>query len=186
VTRQIVAYAVSTGKAWFVSLNLSPDRQEEAKAKGIEPFRKRLAANMSPRFGCVPPYFAALDVDRKKRIHIHAVIVANDNEIAAVRKALRAAGGKWAKQHGKQRQLKIIPLGTSATDINRLSSYLVRNHGRREMKRIGGRLTACSNSLTPRHHPVYGPQQDGRKRPRKLVIISRQDTSSKCPPALVF
>jgi hypothetical protein len=141
---------------------------------------------MNHVFDSILPYFAALDVDETNRIHIHAVVVANDNQLKNLRKVLKSAGGEWANELGKANQLQIKKIGGTPGDITRVSEYLVRNHGRRDMRAIPGRLTAVSNSLAPKHHPDIGPHQESRKQPRKRILISRRGKVSSCPPGSVF
>jgi hypothetical protein len=109
------AYRVleATGKGVAFSLDCSPDEIVAAQRHPngfADYFKRRISRTLKRALGYVPLHGFGVDVARDDRLHIHGAIAANDNQLAAIEKALRQAGGKWAsKWHtDKQCQFKVL------------------------------------------------------------------------------
>lgn len=76
-----------------LNVNFNDDVQEEVRAKGLAPFKRRLDENLRRRLGVPPITVFCLDIDDKERLHAHGAVLANDNQMKAVRAAAKNAGG---------------------------------------------------------------------------------------------
>lgn len=100
------------GDRYAFTLNLSPDviRTANDNARGpVDHYRREIARQLVK---VIPdrdvPMWFVLETTEEGRQHLHGAIALNDNDVPAVRQALKKAGGTWVG-HGRGHQLDLAP-----------------------------------------------------------------------------
>lgn len=97
------------------TLNLTPERIDEALSHPSG-FTKCLGGYLNRAFerelGLDPLYWISVDVTRKpaQRLHLHGAVAADEQELEAVERALRHAGGHGPKPVKDDRMVDLNPL----------------------------------------------------------------------------
>jgi hypothetical protein len=112
LANEALAFAWGRPVSW--TLNLSPDRVEEAQRdpRGFtESFSRDLNRALKRALGRKPPYWFSVDVANKPsdRLHLQGGVAVSDNELGAVSVAMLHVGGDWASTRFKDRQLHLNP-----------------------------------------------------------------------------
>ena len=103
-------HALGGGHAVAFSLDLNP-RVESAALSCPAHLQRKIVRHLNRALGRDVPLVSAFGYE-DHRLHLHgAVATTSQNEIERTRTALRAAGGDWAADVGRQFQLKIVKLG---------------------------------------------------------------------------
>lgn len=92
------------------SFNLTPEAVTKAKsapAGALDHLKRNLDKTLS-RAGLSLPYWFALDIDRKGRLHVHGAFAAYPELVPAIRSAMTKAWGQW-EGAGKHLQLVVKP-----------------------------------------------------------------------------
>lgn len=153
---------------WAITLNVSPDVENELRTDGLAPIMKRITEGFRKAWGWVPQILLALDIDRKGRLHLHGSLGGiTDNQLDAARGILRRAGGRWAAQRGQQFQVKFKRI------YERIgwADYITRHHGRLN-NRVPGRLWSCTQQIR------HTAQQETEKKTSAISVGNVEDTST--------
>lgn len=139
------------GRAYAFTVNLGPAQIKAANdnAKGFADHFKRRISRTLKRAGFDVPYWFAVDVTKTGRLHIHGGLEANDNNLDAVKEALRAAGGAW-KGLGRQFQCHVKPMVTPDVWAN----YCLRNQAK-VRRLVRGRSVSITTVLRRRGKALY-------------------------------
>lgn len=89
------------------NLNLTPDREQKTRscADPVRLVSDRVNRALSSEGIAKLPYSFVLEISPEGRLHVHGTLIAHQNQIPAIREALRRAGGAL-KGRGVPRQLR--------------------------------------------------------------------------------
>jgi hypothetical protein len=155
------AIAISQTQARAITLHLGP---EVIKAglkhdKGIAQYvrdqiQRRLKSEFAKLGEPTPEFFIIVEATELGPLHIHGAITepGNPKSLKAIKRALKAAGGKWVGPSGKVsgRQLSLAKLETSVRWMGYVTKWRLQS-----AKRLNGPVMACSNGLRTRAKHWY-------------------------------
>ena len=110
----IMMEMMNRGNAYAFSLNLSRDVMAKAelllKQKARDYIRDRLARELRALSSDASPFIMIMERDTGGRLHLHGTIQSPAHGVAAIKAALRRAGGCWDGLAGSKFQAKVTPL----------------------------------------------------------------------------
>jgi hypothetical protein len=136
--------------AFAFSLDLNPNVEYEAK-RGFDNLRRKIVLLL----GSSRPAVMTLGMTDDGRLHVHgSVVTSGPDDLAAVREALKQAGGEWANTYGARFQLEMKVLGSTGP-VDGWGDYL--NKSGREAKRIKGigLVSSMTNTARARAKELY-------------------------------
>ncbi|WP_187970068.1 hypothetical protein [Aquibium microcysteis] len=161
-------YGLQTlGPTTDFTLNLSPEIEAKAKQRP-EWLLRRLRYHLQKVLGRKPEFWFALELSKTGRLHMHGEIQAAPDELEAVRKALRKAGGEWPTVRQHQAQTRPNPrlpwANYSVKDANLIRPF-------RDITRpINGDWLFASNGVKQAGRAIYEPYRE-----RVVDFLASQD-----------
>ena len=100
-------YGLQTlGSSAGFTLNLSPEIEAQIRFKGSGWLFRRVRHYLQKALGRKPDFWFGLELSKTGRLHMHGELQVALDELVAVRKALRLAGGEWDKVRQHQAHTK--------------------------------------------------------------------------------
>lgn len=145
----------SLGPTTSFTLNLSPEIEAKARLKGSDWLFRRVRYHLQNAFGRKPEFWFALELTDTQRLHVHGELQAAPHELAAVRKALRLAGGEWDQVRQHQAHTKpdasIVWANYTVKDAWRIRPF------RNITRPINGGWLFASNGVKQAGKAIYDP-----------------------------
>ncbi|MFY7930740.1 MAG: hypothetical protein ACOVS5_17845 [Oligoflexus sp.] len=124
-----------------LNVNFSDNVQEEVRAKGLVPFKRRFDDNIRDKLGRPLISVFCLDIDDKERLHAHGAVLANDNQMKTVRAAAKKAGGQITEVTRRRTQVHSSSIHHAAGWAAYISRHL------RKLQNIPGQHIVYSREI---------------------------------------
>ncbi len=147
--------AVREGGGYAFTLNLAPDVIEAAlkDERGFTAhIRRKLDRHLKRRGGTASFWFAVEATDNG-RPHLHGGILPGQHSLAELKAILKAVGGSWAGETGRQYQVNL-----KHRDDDAWASYAVKGTSRTS-NLIPGSLFTATNDIRRRAKQIYAEKR---------------------------